>query len=423
MRRTARACLLVCVVALAAAVPAAGTVEPPVGDGTGGVRMKHLGRFDEPVYATTAPGQAGRDLVFVVERGGIVRVLRGPKLLAKPFLDISGSIAERTLEQGLLSIAFDPDYDENRRFYAYFTAAGGDVTVAQFRRSRDRRVRAYSGSERTVITIPHPPRSTSHNGGTLQFGPDGNLWLASGDGDPACDPGENAQDTDSLLGKLLRITPLPDGGYTVPADNPFVGLPGADEVFAYGFRNPYRFSFDDPTGTIAIGDVGQSAWEEIDYATLAAARGANFGWDAYEGYEPFVIPPNCPGETGIPLPEGTTFPVHAYAHHSDDPAEQRGCAVIGGVVARDPRLPTLYGRYLYSDLCSSALRSFVPATDPATAGDDHRTGVHVRQVSSITSGRGHRLYVTSLSGPVLRIEPAATAEPAPWRRPVARLAR
>jgi glucose/arabinose dehydrogenase len=408
MQRATWSCLLGGLTALAMATPAtaAGPLPPPVGSGDGGVRMKHLGRFNEPVYATSAPGRAGRDLVFVVERGGVVRVIRGRKVVPKPFLDISGLITDRTLEQGLLSIAFDPGYDENRRFYAYFTAAGGDVTLAQFRRSRDRRVRAYAGSERPVLTVPHPSRSTSHNGGTLQFGPDGNLWLAPGDGDPACDPGENAQDTSSLLGKLLRISPLPDGGYTVPPDNPFVGGPGADEVYAYGFRNPYRFSFDPATGTIAIGDVGQSAWEEIDYATIAAAQGANFGWDAYEGYDPLVIPPNCPGETETPLPAGTTFPVHAYAHHADDPAEQRGCAVIGGVVARDPQLPTLYGRYLYSDLCSSALRSFIPATDPPAALDDHRTGVHVRQISSITIGRGKRIYVTALTGPVMRIDPA-----------------
>jgi glucose/arabinose dehydrogenase len=415
--------MLGCLTALAIAAPAAGgPLSPPVGSGDGGVVLKHLGRFAEPVYATTAPGQAGRDLVFVAERSGVVRVIRGRKVVPKPFLDISGLITDRMLEQGLLSIAFDPGYDENRRFYAYFTAADGDVTVAQFRRSRDRRVRAYAGSERVVLTVPHPSRSTSHNGGTLQFGPDGNLWLAPGDGDPACDPGENAQDESSLLGKLLRISPLPDGGYTVPPDNPFVGGPGADEVYAYGFRNPYRFSFDPATGTIAIGDVGQSAWEEIDYATIATARGANFGWDAYEGYDPLVIPPNCPGETETPLPEGTTFPVHAYAHHADDPAEQRGCAVIGGVVARDPQLPTLYGRYLYSDLCSSALRSFIPVAEPAAAFDDHRTGVHVRQISSITTGRGKRIYVTALTGPVMRIDPAKVV-PAPVARPAVRLAR
>ena len=380
-----------------------GAREPLVGDGRGGVRKHKVGNFASPTYVAHAPGTPR--FLYVVEQRGTIRVVHGGRVVRRPFLDIRERVSAGG-ERGLLSIAFDPGYDENRRFYAYFTAADGDVMVAQFRRSRDRRVRAYAGSERPVLTVPHPSRSTSHNGGTIQFGPDGKLWLAPGDGDPACDPGENAQDTSSLLGKLLRISPLPDGGYTVPPDNPFVGGPGADEVYAYGFRNPYRFSFDPATGTIAIGDVGQSAWEEIDYATIAAARGANFGWDAYEGYDPLVIPPNCPGETETPLPSGTTFPVHAYAHHADDPAEQRGCAVIGGVVARDPQLPTLYGRYLYSDLCSSALRSLIPATDPPAALDDHRTGVHVRQISSITTGRGKRIYVTALTGPVMRIDPA-----------------
>lgn len=381
--------------------------EPAIGNGSGGVRLKTLGTFDEPVYATTAPGRAGRDLVFVVERGGIVRVIRGSKIVRKPFLDISSLVDDDALEQGLLSIAFDPDYDRNRRLYAYYTARDGAVTVAELRRSRDRRVRAYAGSARTVIAIPHPRGSTSHNGGQLQFGPDGNLWLATGDGHPACDPAENAQNTDSLLGKLLRIDPAP-GGYTVPADNPFVGRPGADEVYAYGFRNPFRFSFDRPTGAIAIGDVGQSAFEEIDYAPTETVRGANFGWDALEGYDPLVIPANCPGETETPPPAGTTFPIHAYPHHSDDPAQQRGCAVVGGVVARDPRLPSLYGRYVYSDLCNGALRSLIAATDPPRAEDEHRVGPWISQPTSVTRGRGQRLYVTSIIGPVYRLDPRPT---------------
>jgi len=252
------------------------------------------------------------------------------------------------------------------------------------------RFRRVGDNARTVLLIDQP--YANHNGGDVTFGPDGMLYIGMGDGGSGGDPNNNGQTFQTKLAKIWKLD---------------IDKRGAQpQLVDYGLRNPWRFSFDRATGDLYIGDVGQSAWEEIDYATIAAAQGANFGWDAYEGYDPLVIPPNCPGETATPLPEGTTFPVHAYAHHSDDPAEQRGCAVIGGVTARDPRLPTLYGRYLYSDLCSSALRSFVPATDPATAADDHRTGVHVRQVSSITSGRGHRLYVTSLSGPVLRIEPA-----------------
>jgi glucose/arabinose dehydrogenase len=271
-----------------ALLPACGSASEPSGGGAatsakhGGLALKRIGRFQDPVYVTGAPGFP--KLLFVVEQGGRVIVLRSGPRRRRPFLDNSGLVRSGG-ERGLLSIAFAPDYPRSRRLYVYYTDHRGDIRIDEFRRRSA--TRAARGSRRAVIRIPHPVNA-NHNGGQLQFlGP--LLYFGTGDGGSGGDPPNNAQNRESLLGKLLRINPRPSGGrpYTVPPDNPFVGRPGRDEIYSYGLRNPFRFSFDTVTAArprIAIADVGQNRFEEIDYETVSAAAGANFGCDAFEGF-------------------------------------------------------------------------------------------------------------------------------------------
>lgn len=378
----------------------AGSSASPARAGNGGgVTLTDLGSFDSPVYTATAPGKKNRELLFVVEQGGTVQVIRKGRVLGKPFLDISGRISSGG-ERGLLSIAFDPGYAKNRRLYAYYTDAEGNIRVSLLRRSTGSNVKVNPHSLRKVISIPHPVNA-NHNGGEVAIGPDGNLWMGTGDGGSACDPPENAQNTDSLLGKLLRIKPGRHGGYSIPKGNPFAKGPGAKEIYAYGLRNPFRFSFDDKTGTIAIGDVGQGAFEEVDYLSTKDARGANFGWNAYEGNQPLGLG-GCPSDTSTPLPRDPVFPIYVYGHSGGDFS---GCAIIGGLVVRDPRLKALTGRYIYSDSCNGELRSLVPRASGATG--EGAVGPTLSSPSSFTEGRGHRIYVTSLGGQVYRLDPAS----------------
>ncbi len=385
--------------ALAMALATAGYSASPARAGDRGVTLTDLGEFHSPVYTATAPGKKNRKLLFVVEQGGAVQVIRNGRVLSKPFFDISGRISSGG-ERGLLSIAFDPGYAKNRRLYAYYTGIDGNIRVSLLRRSADRNVRVNPHSLRKVISIPHPV-NTNHNGGQVAIGPDGNLWLGTGDGGSACDPPENAQNTGSLLGKLLRIKPGKRGGYSIPRGNPFTKGPGANEIYAYGLRNPFRFSFDDKTGTIAIGDVGQGSFEEVDYLSIKDARGANFGWDAYEGNQP-LDPRVCPSDTSTPLPPDPVFPIYVYGHSGGDFS---GCAIIGGLVVRDPRLKGLAGRYVYSDSCNGEIRSLVARADGATG--EGAVGPTVSSPSSFTEGRGGRVYVSSLSGHVYRFDPAS----------------
>jgi glucose/arabinose dehydrogenase len=354
------------------------------------VGLKKLGDFEAPVYVAAAPGFPR--LLFVVEQGGRIVVLDHGKPRARPFLDVSDDISTGG-ERGLLSVAFPPGYERSGLIYVYYTDHAGNIRIDEFRRSTP--TRADPGSRRKVLVIPHPGES-NHNGGQLQFlGRD--LYLGTGDGGSGGDPPNNAQNTEVLLGKLLRIDPRAAAGrpYTVPADNPFVGRPGRDEIYSYGLRNPFRFSFDTGGGQprLAIGDVGQNRFEEVDYTTVAAAAGTNFGWDALEGRSHYRDE-----NSGTPDPSGTTKPVFVYSH-------DRGgsCSVIGGYVVRDRSLPSLYGRYLYADLCEGELRSLVPHL--GRAGGDRKLGLQVDSPSSFGQDRAGHLYVASLEGPVYRLVP------------------
>jgi glucose/arabinose dehydrogenase len=358
----------------------------------GGVALKRIGSFDEPVYVTGAPGFPS--LLFVVEQSGKVVALSKGRRLSHPFLDIQGLVTAGG-ERGLLSIAFPPDYKRSRRFYVYYTDAQGNIRVDEFKRHSA--TRAARGSRRAVIDIPHPVNS-NHNGGQLQFLGD-LLYMGTGDGGSGGDPPNNAQNKESLLGKLLRIDPRPSGGkpYSVPASNPFVGRDGRDEIYSYGLRNPFRFSFDTVTAKqprLAIGDVGQDKFEEVDYTTVAAANGANFGWDAFEGFAHYT------GEnSGTPNPGGTVKPIFAYGRDHGGGS----CTIIGGYVVHDKSLRSLYKRYVYADLCEGQLRSLVPHLTRATG--ERKLGLAVGTPSSFGEDTRGRIYVTSLEGPVYRLVP------------------
>jgi glucose/arabinose dehydrogenase len=396
MRYLSPASLLVAAL-LALGLPACGSASQPESSGTvarakGGVALKKIGSFDHPVYVAGAPGFP--KLLFVVEQPGRVVVLSGGKRLARPFLDLRGSVGYDGGERGLLSIAFPADYRQSGSFYAYYNDDAGDIRIDEFK--RDSAARAAAGSQRQVIAVPHPVNA-NHNGGQMQF-LDGLLYFGTGDGGSGGDPPNNAQSKEVLLGKLLRIDPRPSGGqpYSVPSSNPFVGKPGRDEIYSYGLRNPFRFSFDTVSAgqpRIVIGDVGQNKFEEVDYTTVAAASGANFGWDALEGLAPYTEESG-----GTPDPGGTVKPIFAYPH-----SRAGSCSVTGGYVVSDPSLRSLYKRYVYADFCEGQLRSLVPHLKRASG--DRKLGLAVASPTSLGEDDAHHLYVSSLEGPVFRLVP------------------
>jgi glucose/arabinose dehydrogenase len=354
----------------------------PIGDGRGGVRLREIGTFERPVYVTQP--ESGSDDLFVVEQGG--RVMRLPSGGGDPevFLDLSDQVSTAN-EQGLLSVAFAPDYERSGRFYVDYTDSGGDTRVVEYRRDADDPGVADPESARQLLRVDQP--FSNHNGGLVLFGPDENLYIGLGDGGSAGDPQRNGQNLGTLLGKILRIDPQPGDGepYRIPEGNPFTGREGArPEILAYGLRNPWRFSFD--AERLWIGDVGQNEQEEIDGPIAGLGAGANFGWSAFEGTEPFNDDQDAPGA----LPPTLTY------------GRDGGCSVTGGYVVRDPRLRSLYGRYLYGDYCQGELRSFTPRPG-GQAEDDRAAGVGVAALSSFGRDASGRIYATSLEGPVYRL--------------------
>jgi glucose/arabinose dehydrogenase len=350
-----------------------------------GVKLARVGNFDNPVYVTAPPGDKRR--IFVVEQTGRIRVLVGGKLVGLPFLDLSNEVTAGG-EQGLLSVAFSPSYARNGLFYVHFSDRNGNARVQEFKRSRRDPNRADKSTRRQLLFISDP--FPNHNGGLNLFGPDGYLYIGLGDGGAAADPGNRAQNLETLFGKILRIDPRRSGSerYRSPRSNPFVGRAGRNEIYAYGLRNPWRFSFDRKTGDLYIGDVGQNRFEEVDYERRGAARGKNFGWSCFEGNSRFDSSRSCPRPTG---------PVLTY------PLSGGRCAVTGGVVVRDPALPSLNGRYVYADFCGGDIRSFRISGGRAT--DDRSLELNVSQLSSFGEDAGGRVYVTSLSGTVYRLVP------------------
>ncbi|MGN6188600.1 MAG: PQQ-dependent sugar dehydrogenase, partial [Conexibacter sp.] len=334
-----------------------------------------------------------RRRLFVVQQAGRIMVVRDGRTLRTPFLDLTAKVVSGG-EQGLLGLAFAPDYARSGRFFVNYTdrTSNGDTRIVEYRRSRSNPDRADPRSARLILAQDQP--EPNHNGGQLAFGPDGYLYVGLGDGGGGDDqhgPIGNGQSLGTLLGKILRIDPRPSGGrpYGIPRDNPFVGRRGAKaEIYAYGLRNPWRFSFDRRTGDIAIGDVGQDHVEEVDFRTRGNARGVNFGWRAWEGTR---------REDPSLHVSGDVKPVLEYTHDGGN------CSVTGGYVIRDPRLPRLSGRYVYGDFCAGNL--FTAKLRQDGASRPRRLGFHVGALSSFGEDQRGRVYVVSLNGPVYRLDP------------------
>lgn len=341
--------------------------------------------LEEPVYLTAPPGDAER--LFIVERTGRIRIVAAGSLLGAPFLDITARVRSGG-EQGLLSMAFHPDYDTNGYFYVDYTDTGGDTRVVRYSVSSDPDM-ADPGSDVEVLSVAQP--FTNHNGGLVAFGPDGMLYVGLGDGGSSGDPQENAQDPSTLLGSLLRVDVDVASPYGVPSDNPLVGDPTArPEVWAYGLRNPWRFSFDRATGDLYIADVGQGAREEISFQPASSNGGENYGWNVMEGGQCFDPPSGCDRS-------GLTLPVLDYPH-------SQGCSVTGGYVYRGEDFPELRGRYFYADFCSTWIRSFRVDGGEAVDLRDHSDQFGpVPSVSSFGEDDRGELYVLSLEGTVYRI--------------------
>jgi glucose/arabinose dehydrogenase len=334
----------------------------------------------------------GDSRLFVVEQGGRIRIVRGGALVAQPFLDISGRISSGG-ERGLLGLAFHPSYASNGRFYVNYTNPGGDSQVSEFRVSADAD-RADPGSERPLLGVRQP--FANHNGGGLAFGNDGFLYAGFGDGGSGGDPLGNGQNLGTELGKMLRIDVDHGNPFAIPADNPFANQSGVlPSIWAYGLRNPFRFSFDRATGDLYIGDVGQARVEEIDVGLTSRRGGENYGWNVTEGSQCFEPASGC-------SKAGVTLPVAEYGHAD-------GCSVVGGVVYRGCRLPGYSGTYFYSDYCSAFVRSFRLVNGQATDARDWTAQLGRgldRPTSFGTDGSGEILIVDQ-DGEIYAIVPAS----------------
>jgi glucose/arabinose dehydrogenase len=332
---------------------------------------------------TGAPGDTSR--LFVVQRTGQIMVLRNGRKQAQPFLGVAKLINTSFDEQGLLGLAFSPGYARNGLFHVYYTLPDNDIRVAQYSRSKGNAGLADPSSARTVLSIDHH-QFQNHDGGQLAFGPDGDLYIGVGDGGSEGDPNRNGQNTDTLLAKILRIAPSPKGGYAIPAGNPYAGRSGKrPEIWAYGLRNPWRFSFDRTTGALIVGDVGQDLQEEIDYTPKGTGAGANYGWSVWEGDNHY---------RSASAPRAVS-PV-LVAKHSDG-----YCAIVGGYVVRDASLPALNGRYLFGDNCRPQIEAVTLSAGHATGL--RATGLKVTATSSFGQDTAGHIYVASLNGPVYRL--------------------
>ena len=340
------------------------------------VALTRVATVEQPLAIAIRRGDPS---LYIAEKTGRVVAIRGGRVTGRPVLDLSDDVSLGG-EQGLLGLAFSAD---GQSLYVNYTDVDGDTRIVGYAMQGDHVSRA---SRRQVLFVRQP--YDNHNGGDLVFGPDGDLYVGLGDGGSGGDPHGNGQSLGTFLGKMLRIRPTPTGPepYRVPPDNPFVGDPGArPEIWAYGLRNPWRYSFDPATGDLWIADVGQSAWEEIDRLPAGSPGGANFGWNLLEGTHRYA------GSA----PPGAVPPVYEYSHATG------GCVVIGGDVYRGSAIPALVGDYVFADFCEGTLQAL--RVQPDGSVTHQPLGVSLPNVSSFGTGPDGELYVTSLDGGVYRL--------------------
>jgi glucose/arabinose dehydrogenase len=338
--------------------------------------------LDIPVAMAHAGDGSGR--IFIVEKPGRIRIVQNDQLLPDAFLDITDRVGSSGSEQGLLGLAFHPQYVSNGWFYVNYTNKQGDTVIARYQRSPDNANQATPASEETLLAVDQPYQN--HNGGGVVFGPDGYLYLSLGDGGSAGDPQGNGQSLSTVLGKLLRIDVNSGTGYAIPADNPFSGQSNRGEIWAYGLRNPWRFSFDRQTGDLYIADVGQNQWEEINFQAAGSAGGSNYGWNYLEGTHPY---------TGTP-PQGWTSvaPVFEYGH-------DQGCSVTGGYVYRGPSLPEFNGVYVFGDFCFGTVWGLIRT--PAGGWQSAILFNNIGRIASFGEDEVGELYLLDLGGTVYRL--------------------
>lgn len=368
--------------------PAPTDTTAPTGTPVSGTPRVTLSRISTVRDALDIAFRNGDTTQFVVSRDGFIAVIRNGVLADDHVLDISKTIVSGG-EQGLLGLAFATD---GKHAYVNFTNSDGNTIIAEYAVGSDGTFDPASQRQLLKIDQPYP----NHNGGAIRVGPDGYLYIGTGDGGAGGDPERRALDTGDLLGKILRIDPTPSAGkpYTIPADNPFLRIQGArPEIWSIGLRNPWRFSFDRTTADLWIADVGQDTWEEIDVATAAtgAGRGSNFGWSAFEGTHRFNADQSA---------DGVTMPIFEYQHGDS------GCSISGGVRYRGAKIPTLVGWYVFGDYCSGQLRALQINPD-LTAGTTVTLATDIRGLASVAQGPDGELYVLSVeTGEVFAIRPS-----------------
>lgn len=343
------------------------------------LRLSRVATLTQPVAMAV---RSGDPALYVAEKRGRVRAIRGGQVDPTSILDIAGAVSTGT-EQGLLGIAFAPD---GAHLYVNYTDAGGDTYVVEYVMAGGQ---ADPASRRELLFV-HQPGATQ-NGGHLAFGPDGRLWIGMGDGGGGGDPDDNAQNLGTLLGKMLRIDPRPDGSsaYTIPSDNPFVATSGArPEIWAYGLRNPWRYSFDRQTGDIWIADVGQNAREEVDFQPAGSGGAQNYGWARLEGTRPYS---GAPPANAIP-------PIYDYGRSGGN------CSITGGYVYRGSRIPGLAGAYVFADYCVGQIRAIRQSGGQIV--DERTFSASAKPLASFGQDPGGELYALSLDGGIFRIDPA-----------------
>ncbi len=372
-------------IASEAATATGNVVQGAPGDADIALSLREAG-LSNPVFITSAHDGTGR--LFIVEQPGRIKILKPDGTIrSTPFLDITGATSGG-FEQGLLGLAFHPNYETNRRLYVYFTSNDWDIVIREYRASSTNKSVVDKSTKRKILEINHPGED-NHNGGMMAFGTDGYLYLGTGDGGGSGDPDNSAQDKDSLLGKMLRINVNGSTNgkpYAIPSDNPYVGVAGANEIWQIGLRNPWRWSFDRANGDLWIGDVGQTEWEEVDVARDTASgpgRGIHWGWRTLEGTHCFNPPTGC-------STAGKTPPQLEYQHNNGR------CSITGGYVYRGTAIPELVGGFVFADFCTGEIWvTNASATAPAAKTLLLDTSLSISSFGETSSGE---LYVVNRGG-------------------------